>query len=81
MQLESVRTFLLWCTIINYAILILWFVIFVFAHDFFYRMHTKWFALSRETFDAINYGGISVYKIGIMLFNLVPLIVICCILS
>ncbi|HEV8592018.1 MAG TPA: hypothetical protein VGQ55_07945 [Pyrinomonadaceae bacterium] len=76
MHLESLRTFLLWCTIINYAILVLWFAAFILAHDFLYRIHTKWFKLSPDSFDSMHYGGMSVYKIGIMLFNLVPLIVL-----
>ena len=63
---------LFWCAGINYAILLLWFGVFVFAHEWLYRMHTRWFALSREAFDALNYGGVAVYKIGNMLFFLVP---------
>lgn len=65
---------LLFCTAINYAILLIWFGVFVFAHDWLYRMHSRWFKLSVETFDVVNYAGISIYKIGILLFNLVPLI-------
>ncbi len=30
--------------------------------------------LSREQFDLINYAGITLYKMGILLFNIVPLI-------
>jgi hypothetical protein len=37
---------------------------------------TRWFHLSREQFDAIHYGGMSIYKIGIVLFNLVPFVVL-----
>lgn len=37
-------------------------------------MHRRWFNLSVETFDAIHYGGLAVYKIGIILLNLVPLV-------
>jgi hypothetical protein len=68
--------FLIWCTAINYAILIVWFVVFTFAHEWLYRMHTRWFKLPVETFDSIHYGGIALYKIGILLLNLVPLIAI-----
>ena len=63
---------LFWCAAINYAILLLWFAVFVFAHEWVYRLHSRWFALSREAFDAINYGGVAVYKIGNMLLFLVP---------
>jgi hypothetical protein len=65
---------LLWCVGLNYLVLFVWFGVFVFAHDWMYGMHTRWFKLSVETFDAIHYSGLSVYKIGIILLNLVPLV-------
>jgi hypothetical protein len=48
--------------------------VFTLAHDRVYRMHTRWFRLSPEMFDALNYAGVAVYKIGILLFFVVPLI-------
>ena len=74
MNIEMLRRFLLWCAIINYAVLLIWFFLFVKAHDFVYKLHGKWFRLSKERFDALNYGGMAVYKIGVLLFNVVPLI-------
>ena len=74
MNIEIIRNFLLWCAIINYGILLIWFFLFVKAHDFVYNLHGKWFRLSKERFDALNYGGMAVYKIGVLLFNVVPLI-------
>ena len=56
--------------------LIVWFLAFVSAGDWLYRMHGRLFRLSRDQFDAIHYGGMAVYKIGILLFNLVPLLVL-----
>ena len=72
MPANELLRLLLWCAGINYAILLLWFGVFVFAHDWLYRMHSRWFALSRESFDALNYGGVAIYKIGNMLLFLVP---------
>ena len=74
MDSAELRSILLYSTIINYAILIVWFVALIVAHNPLYRLHTKWFKLSPDAFDAIHYGGMSVYKIGIMLLNLVPLV-------
>ncbi|QKE63913.1 hypothetical protein HNE05_11315 [Aquipseudomonas campi] len=74
MMVSELKAFLIWSSIINYGVLFLWFGVFVFAHDWVYRMHTRWFKLSVESFDALNYGGVTVYKIGVVLFNLVPLI-------
>jgi hypothetical protein len=48
--------------------------VFVFARDWIYGIHTRWFKLSPETFDAVHYLGMSIYKIGVLLFNVVPLI-------
>ncbi len=76
MSIEITRNFLLWCTVINYGILLVWFLVFVFAHDWILR-HGRWFRLSSDQFDAIHYAGMSIFKIGIILFNLVPFIVLC----
>ena len=66
------RDFLLWCAVANYGVLLLWFVVFVWAHDWMLRLHGRWFRLSSEHFDAIHYIGMSIYKIGVLLFNIVP---------
>jgi Family of unknown function (DUF6868) len=76
MSIELARRFLLWCTVINYGILLVWFLVFALAHDWMRRLHGRWFRLSDEQFDTLHYGGMSVYKIGILMFNLVPLIVL-----
>jgi hypothetical protein len=74
---NEIKSVLLWCVGLNYVVLLAWFVVFVFAHDWMYRLHGRWFKLSLESFDAIHYAGLSVYKIGIILLNLVPLIALC----
>ncbi|RJR48411.1 MAG: hypothetical protein C4576_08245 [Desulfobacteraceae bacterium] len=76
MSIEIARSFLLWCTIINYGILMVWFLFFTFGHEWIHHMHGRWFRLSHEQFDAIHYAGMAIFKIGIILFNLVPLIVL-----
>jgi hypothetical protein len=74
MAINDIKNVLLWCLGVNYAVLIIWFCAFVFAHNWMYGLHSRWFKLSVEIFDAIHYAGLAVYKIGILLFNLVPLI-------
>jgi hypothetical protein len=76
MTLELTRSFLLWSTVLNYCILLVWFLAFASAHDAMLRLHGRWFRLSRDQFDALHYAGMSVYKIGILLFSLVPFIVL-----
>jgi len=74
---NDIKHVLLWCVGLNYAILLIWSGVFIFAHDWMYRIHTRWFKLSVETFDATHYAGLAVYKIGIILLNLVPFIALC----
>ena len=76
MNIEATRSFLLWCTVIDYGVLLAWFLAFVFAHDWLLRMHGRWFRLSREQFDALHYAGMTIFKIGILLLNLVPFVVL-----
>ena len=72
MTIETVRSALLRCALMNYAILSVWFLVFILAHDWIYRLHSRWFHLSVEQFDMLHYAGMAIFKIGIILFNLVP---------
>ena len=55
-----------------------WFGAFVFAHGWMYRLHSRWFpGISEEQFDSIHYVAMAVYKVGILLFNLVPYVALC----
>ena len=74
MNIEILRNMLLWSTVINYGLLLMWAFFFVLAHDWLYRLHSKLVRVSVEQYDALNYGGMLLFKIGILLFNLVPYI-------
>ncbi len=66
--------FLLCCTILNYVVLLLWFAAFSLGHEWMFRLHERWFRLTAAQFDALHYGAMAVYKVGILLLNLVPLV-------
>lgn len=72
MSLEFVRNVLLWSAAVNYALLVWWFLVFSFSHEWVFRLHGRWFHLSEERFNAIHYTGMTFYKILIFVFNLVP---------
>lgn len=72
MNPDLLRRALLWCAIINYGVLVWWFLVFWFAHDWIHRLHGRWFPMPVEHFNALHYGGMAIYKIGILLFNVVP---------
>ncbi len=72
MSIEVVRNALLWCTLLNYTLLIIWFLLYALPHNWLYRLCSRWFRLTIEQFDAISFAGIVFYKTAILLFNLVP---------
>jgi len=72
MDLRTLRGVLLWSALINYGVLMLWFLVFIAAHDWIYMLHGRWFRLSIEQFDMVHYAGMAIYKTGILLFNLAP---------
>ncbi len=72
MSIEMVRSALLWCAVINYGLLLWWFLVFTLAHDWSHRLTGRWFPLSVEQFDALTYVVMALYKVSIILFNLVP---------
>ena len=43
MTLDVTRNVLLWCTVLDYGILLVWFLAFVFAHEAMLRIHGRWF--------------------------------------
>jgi len=71
-DIKTLRGALLWSALINYGVLLLWFLFFIVAHDWIYLLHGRWFRLSIEQFDMVHYAGMAIYKIGILLLNLVP---------
>lgn len=77
MNINNLHDFLLYSLAINYGILLLWVGFFVLAHDWIFRLHARWFNFSLLTFDTIHYAGLAIYKIGIILLNLVPLLALC----
>jgi hypothetical protein len=72
MTLENARLFFMWCSIINYGILILWFAWFAFAHDSMKSLIEWGFRRPVEKLDSMMVLGITLYKMGLLLFNVVP---------
>ncbi len=72
MELETIRAFFAWCSVINMGLLLWWAILLLLAHDWTYRLHSKWFEIPVEKFDAIHYAGMVIFKLGVFMFNLVP---------
>jgi len=72
MVMATLKTFFMWCTIINAGLLIISSLLCLCARDWVYQIHSKWFSISREAFNVAIYSFIGLYKIFIIVFNLVP---------
>ena len=72
MTIDTLREFLGWCTVINLIILLWWFAFIALAHDWVYRLHSRWFRLTVEQFDTIHYAGMAVYKLLWLIFKIAP---------
>lgn len=71
MTIDTVRSVLLYSGLINYGILILWVVMALTTRKLYHRL-AGWFGVSAEQFDVIQYAGIMLYKLAILLFFLGP---------
>lgn len=76
MDTQTLKTFLLGCTILNVLLLTGSFLLWITAADFIYRLHGRWFAMPRETFNLVWYVFMGIYKLLVYVFNIVPWIVL-----
>lgn len=72
MTLANLTDFFLWCTVINGGLLLFWTVIFGLAPDLVYRTQKRWFPLPQETFHLVMYSFLGLFKILVLVFNVVP---------
>lgn len=72
--MESVKTFFMWCTVINYAFLLFWLLFSKFGRDWHYELTSRFFGVTGEQYDRVNFYAFALFKILIMFFNLVPFI-------
>lgn len=72
MDIQTLTSFFMWCTIINGGLLLLWALAHLIAPDLVYRTQKIWFPIPKETFTLVFYSFIGLFKIFVMIFNLVP---------
>jgi hypothetical protein len=74
MNIEMLRHFFAWCTVINFSILILWFVLHLAAHSQLTGLSRRFFSMNTDKYDSMSCKGMLAFKIGIFIFNLAPYI-------
>ena len=74
MNIQTLTTFFMWCTIIDAGILILCGFFFLLVPDFIYSIHNKWFPMPRATYTIIIFSILGLFKIFFLVFNLIPFV-------
>jgi len=72
MDIQTLTEFFKWCVVINGSLLFFWSIMCMFAPDLVYRMQNTFFPIPRETYNAIIYSFLGLFKIIFLVFNLVP---------
>jgi hypothetical protein len=72
MNIEILRAFFGWCTLLNFAVLFVTFLFCALAGDWIHKMHGKWFPIPRDKFTLVMYCFIGAMKIIFLMLNLVP---------
>ena len=74
MTLDQLVELFKWMTLINIGIMILSAILIGLLKDLIFKMHGTFFGIAKEHLATIMYGYLGVYKLLIIVFNLVPYI-------
>jgi hypothetical protein len=72
MSIEVLRALLGWCTLINFAVLLVWFLAFLTCSKQILALHRHWVDIDESTMKMVNYGLMGLFKLLILMFNLGP---------
>ncbi len=72
MDIVTFKAFFMWCTIINMGMLILSSLVCIYLREFSFQMNHKYFGIPREAFNVGICAFIAVFKMTVIVFNLVP---------
>lgn len=76
MDVDLLLRVLGWCALVNYGLLIVWALLVLVARGPWLELQQRLFDLPPAQVRLLNYAGIALYKLGIILFFLVPYLVL-----
>ncbi len=76
MDLDRLQDFLLWSLLVNAGIYLISLVGVLSLRRFMRQIHAKLFGVSEETANKVIYQYLAIYKLLLIVFNLVPWIAI-----
>ncbi len=73
MTVATLTTFLGWCTVINMGFLAFLALVLLVMPDLTYRLQVRFAAnMERKEWDLVMYGFMGVFKVMVIVFNVVP---------
>ncbi|HXK49522.1 MAG TPA: hypothetical protein PKW56_03565 [Clostridiales bacterium] len=77
MDIQMLKEFFMWCSIISVSVMVFWTLVFMAIPDLVYKSQ-KWVfpKMTRDNFDLIIYCYIGIFKIFFIVFNLIPFLVL-----
>lgn len=72
MDIDTLTRFFMWCTIINLGLFAYWVAACLLVPDVVYRMQVRFFPVPRETWDVAVFAFLGLFKVVVVVFNLVP---------
>lgn len=76
MDIQTLTVFFMWCSIINFGLLLFLGLIFLLAPNLTYKLQSMFVPISRETFNVVFYSFMGFFKVIVLVFNVVPWIVL-----
>jgi len=76
MTIDNLKEFFMWSSVINIGLLLLMVIMFTAARKFAVRMQRKFFKLPEEKIISVIYRIVAIYKLLIIVFNIVPYVVL-----
>ena len=79
MDIQTLTTFFMWCTILNFGLYVIMILSFGLAPDLFYAKYGKYWGilrepLPRETFKVVWFSAFALWRVLWSVFNLVPFV-------
>lgn len=74
MNTSQLRSLLGWCSVLNFGLILFVSMFFLLGLDWVYGIQSKFLLISKEDYNALWFIAIGVWKILVLVFNLIPYI-------
>ena len=72
MNIKCLKCFFLWCTIINFSLFFISFLMYHLCKKFIYKTFNRWYDISEDYFKKSYFAALIFFKILIIVFNFTP---------